>query len=121
MPGSQDAAATSPAAATTLTAAGVEALLDELQQESERRRTELREIALQLPAAVSRRAILRSAAGYFWRVPNKREIGSWAWSTVRRGMRRLGRAPRRAVRMLRANVRTNRDANPNANPVSSDR
>lgn len=72
----------------------IEDLLDELQRESERRRTELREIAAQLPAAMSRRAILRAFAADFRHAPDKGDI-------VTRALRKVGRGPRAAVNAIK--------------------
>jgi hypothetical protein len=72
---------------------GVYAELARLEAESEARRNELRAIAAQLPAALSRRALLRSMATDLRTAPNKPEI---AWRLVRK----LVRAPRAAVRRL---------------------
>ena len=52
----------------------VEERLDELQRQSEQRRQELREIAAQLPAGLSRRAFLRSMAADFRHAPGKGDI-----------------------------------------------
>jgi len=78
-----------------------EARLDELQRESERRRAELREIAAQLPAAMSRRAILRSIVVDIRCAPNKGVIVKRAVRKLGRAVRKLGRAPRKAARMLK--------------------
>ena len=68
--------------------------LDQLEAESNVRREELRQIATQLPAAVSRRAVVRSAISDLRNAPNKGEI-------VRRGARKLMRAPLGAWRRVR--------------------
>ena len=75
----------------------VEAMLDELQRESEQRRVELREIAAQLPEAMSRRAILRKVAADVRYAPDKGDI-------VTRALRKLGLGPRAAARWLRRTV-----------------
>ena len=49
----------------------IEARLDRLQAESERRRAELRELAASLPAATSRRALVRSMFASVARAPDK--------------------------------------------------
>jgi len=72
----------------------VEELLDELQRESEQRRVELREIAAQLPAAMSRRAILRAVAADVRHAPDKRDV-------VTRALRKVGRGPRTALNAIR--------------------
>ena len=51
--------------------AAVHARLDELQRESEERRAELRALAAELPAATSRRALIRSMAAGVVRAPDK--------------------------------------------------
>jgi len=77
----------------------VEELLDELQRESEQRRVELREIAAQLPAAMSRRALLRAVAADFRHAPDKGAI-------ITRAVRKIGRAPRFAAGWLKRTVMT---------------
>ncbi len=77
----------------------VEELLDELQQESEQRRVELREIAALLPAAMSRRAILRAVAADFRHAPDKGDV-------VIRALRKLGRGPRFVAGWLKRTVMT---------------
>ncbi len=67
--------------------------LDRLRAEANARRDELRQIAADLPAAMSRRALLRALVGDVRRAPNKGEI-------VKRGLAKLGRAPRRALRRI---------------------
>ncbi len=74
--------------------AEVEKMLDQLQRESEARRAELRAIAEQLPASVSRTATLRSLASDLRHAPDKSMI-------VRRAFGKLARAPRGAWRRLR--------------------
>ncbi len=71
----------------------VRAALDRLQAESEARRAELRDIAAQLPATVSRTALLRTMAVDLRHAPDKAMI-------VHRGLRKLGRAPRRLARTV---------------------
>jgi hypothetical protein len=68
--------------------------LDSLQRASEERRAELREIAAQLPDAMSRRAILRAIARDFRHAPDKGHIAG-------RAIRKLGRMFVRAARTLR--------------------
>jgi hypothetical protein len=72
----------------------VEERLDELQRQSEERRWELREIAAQLPAGMSRRAILWSMAADFRHAPGKGDIVVRMW-------RKAARAPRQAYLALR--------------------
>jgi hypothetical protein len=68
-------------------------LLDQLHAESVARRAELKSIAEQLPATLSRRALIRSALADLRHAPNKAAIAS-------RGLRKLARAPRSIVRRL---------------------
>jgi hypothetical protein len=56
----------------------IEERLDELQRESERRRQELREIAADLPAALSRKQLLRAIVVDIRRAPKKGNIASRA-------------------------------------------
>lgn len=86
------------ASATSAKPKPVEELLDELQRESEERRIELREIAAQLPAAMSRRAILRGVAADFRHASGKRDI-------VTRALRKIGRAPRTALNAIKSRAR----------------
>jgi len=72
----------------------VYARLEALERESDRRRAELQRLAAQLPAAVSRRAVARAALNDVVRAPDKLGI-------VRRGLRKIGRAPRALWRRLR--------------------
>jgi hypothetical protein len=69
------------------------ARLDELEAESSARRAELRRIASELPAAVSRRALLRSLAADLRHTPGTRVVAG-------RAARRLARAPRSAARRI---------------------
>lgn len=107
MPRSQDSdenqrtATTAATIGATTPTRSVEELLDDLQRESEQRRIELREIATQLPAAMSRRAILRSVAADVRRAPNKRDMVTRAVGKLGRGFRKLGRAPRKAARTIK--------------------
>lgn len=55
----------------TLDADAVEQRLDDLQRESEQRRTELRTLAAQLPEATSRRALVRSMASSVIHAPDR--------------------------------------------------
>jgi hypothetical protein len=75
-------------------ALSVEARLDELQRQSELRRTELREIAAQLPSAVSRRAILRAMLADLRSAPDKMGI-------LRRALGKAARTPGDAWRAAR--------------------
>lgn len=78
--------------------ASIEEQLDDLQRQSEQRSAELREIAAQHPATMSRRAILRAVAADFRHSPGKLHV-------VNRAARKLMRAPRAAVRAVRHAVR----------------
>lgn len=69
------------------------AILDDLQRESDRRRAELRDIAAQLPATMSRTALLRAAVSSVYRAPNKPEMFG-------RAARKLARAPRALARRV---------------------
>ncbi len=60
--------------------------LEELERESDRRRAELQRLASQLPAEVSRRAVVSAAVRDLVHAPDKLHI-------VARGLRKLGRAP----------------------------
>ncbi len=71
----------------------IEQRLDRLERESVQRQRELRELAGQLPAALSRRRLLIAAVGDIRRAPNKAEL-------VQRGARKVGRAPASLVRRL---------------------
>jgi ribosomal protein S12 len=68
-----------------------------LEAASDQRRAELRAVLDQLPAAVSRRALVVSAAKDLRHAPNKSSI-------VCRALRKLGRAPGSAVRRLRTRL-----------------
>jgi hypothetical protein len=72
--------------------------LDDLQRESELRRRELREIAAELPAAVSRRAMLRAMARDFGRAPGKGDV-------FRRAATKAAKAPRQLYLTVRYRVR----------------
>lgn len=68
-------------------------LLDQLHAESVARRAELREIAEQLPATLSRRALLKSMLVDVRHAPRKGAI-------VKRAVRKMARAPRAAARRI---------------------
>ena len=72
---------------------GIEDRLTALEQASHERRAELRRLAAQLPAAVSRRALLVEAARDLRRAPNKTDI-------ARRGLAKLTRLPAALVRRI---------------------
>jgi hypothetical protein len=82
-------------------APSVEEQLDALQRASEERRAELREIAAQLPEALSRRSILRKIAGDIRHAPDKGDIAG-------RGVRKVGRSAGQAMRSLRRLVTRSR-------------
>lgn len=75
--------------------------LDDLRRRTAQRQAELREIAAALPAAISRRTLLRSAVADIRRVPNKRDVAL-------RGLRRLSRAPRKVASLVKQRVVTSR-------------
>jgi hypothetical protein len=77
-----------------MTEPSFEEQLDELRRQSERRRDELQAIASQLPAAVSRRAVLRAIVVDFRYAPGKADV-------FRRALLKLARAPRDAYRRIR--------------------
>jgi hypothetical protein len=77
-----------------MTEQSIEEQLEGLQRQSERRRQELQAIASQLPAAVSRRAMLRAMAVDFRYAPGKADV-------FRRALLKLARAPRDAYRRIR--------------------
>ena len=68
-------------------------LLDQLHAESVARRAELRAIAEQLPATLSRRALLKSMLVDVRHAPRKGAI-------VKRAVRKMARAPRAAARRI---------------------
>jgi hypothetical protein len=84
----------------TVSSTGAELLrrLDALEAESNDRREQLRLIADRLPAAISRRSMLRSLARDLRRAPNKGDI-------ARRAIAKLGRAPGAVVKRLRRSRR----------------
>lgn len=71
-----------------------ERLLDELQAESLQRRAEVRELVADVPAVVSRRAVVRELVAGAVHHPDKAGVAA-------RAVRKLGRAPRKLVRILR--------------------
>ena len=75
-------------------ATDVERQLDELQHESQLRRTELREIAAELPEATSRRALVRSMFRSVATAPNK-------LSVAKRAVMKAFRTPAELVRRTR--------------------
>ena len=75
----------------------MEQQLEVLQRASEERRAELREIAAQLPDALSRRTILRKIAGDIRHAPDKGDIAGRAARKLGRTFRQTGRSFRRLV------------------------
>ncbi len=73
-----------PADAPPTETDGVLAELSRLKAESEARTAELKAIAAELPAAVGRRAMLRSLAGDALANPNKAEAARRAWGRAQR-------------------------------------
>jgi len=69
----------------------VEQRLAELEAASDARRAELRSVLDDLPAALSRRALVRAAAADLGRAPGKADV-------VRRGMKKIVRTAKDAVR-----------------------
>jgi hypothetical protein len=75
--------------------AAIEQRLDELQRESEARRSELRALAAQLPEATSRRALVRSMASSVVHAPDKPQV-------AKRVLLKVARTPVELVRRRRA-------------------
>ena len=75
--------------------AAIESRLDELQQESERRRAELRSLAAQLPEATSRRALVRAMAASVVHAPDRPLV-------AKRAALKVLRTPADLIRRLRA-------------------
>lgn len=71
-----------------------DASIAELRREALERRAEVRALAESLPVVMSRSTLLRSMASDAWHHPDKPDV-------IRRAMRKLARAPRKAVRVLR--------------------
>lgn len=71
----------------------VEALIATLRADALARRAEVRRLAESLPVEMSRRALLRTMIGDAVRHPDKAGV-------LQRALRKLGRAPRRAARLL---------------------
>jgi hypothetical protein len=72
--------------------------LDMIEAESNVRRDELRRIAAELPATVSRRALVRAMVTDFRAAPNKGMI-------ARRGLSKLLRAPLHAAKRVQLRLR----------------
>lgn len=68
--------------------------IDQLRSEALARRAEVRTLAEAFPAAMSRHALLTGMASDVRHHPDKRGV-------AQRGLRKLGRAPRKVVRILR--------------------
>ncbi len=75
----------------------IEARLDALERASDERRAELRAVLDDLPAALSRRALVTAAITDARAAPDKGAI-------VARGVRKLGRIPGAAWRRVRARI-----------------
>lgn len=86
-------------------AADVLRTLDELEAEANARRTELRAIAAQLPAVMSRRALGRAVLVDLRRSPNKGAI-------ARRGVSKVVRAPLHAAKRTQLKLRASRATGP---------
>jgi hypothetical protein len=71
-----------------------EALIDELRAEALARRAEVRTLAEALPLAMSRHALVRAMLHDVRHHPDKAGVAT-------RAVRKLGRAPRKAVRIAR--------------------
>lgn len=75
--------------------AAIEQRLDELQRESQERRAELRALAAELPAATSRRALVRSMTTSVLQAPDKPQV-------AKRVALKAARTPVELVRRVRA-------------------
>jgi hypothetical protein len=75
--------------------------LEQLEAESNARRDELRRIAAELPATVSRRALVRAMIADFRASPNKGAI-------VRRGVSKLVDAPLHAAKRMQLRLRNSK-------------
>ena len=71
----------------------VRAEIDELRAESLQRRDEVRQLVADLPTVVSRRTVVREMLREAVNHPDKPGV-------LRRALRKLGRAPRKAWRMI---------------------
>jgi chromosome segregation ATPase len=71
----------------------VRAEIDELRAQSLQRRDEVRQLVAELPTVVSRRTVVRSMLREGADHPDKSGV-------VVRGFRKLGRAPRKAFRLI---------------------
>lgn len=76
----------------------VEHEIAQLRSEALQRRGEVRTLAEAFPAAMSRHALLTGMARDVRHHPDKKGV-------VVRGLRKLGRAPRKAVRLIRERIR----------------
>ena len=77
----------------TVTARDVEAELDELHAESAERAAELRRIAANVPAVMSRRTVLVAMLGDLRRAPDR-------WTVLRRVVSKVGRLPAEMLRKV---------------------
>lgn len=71
----------------------VRAEIDELRAESLQRRDEVRRLVADLPTVVSRRTVVREMLREGANHPDKSGV-------LRRALRKLGRAPRKALRLI---------------------
>ena len=71
----------------------VQASIDELRAESLQRRDEVRQLVAELPTVVSRRTVLREMLREGANHPDKSGV-------LERALRKLGRGPRKAWRLL---------------------
>ncbi len=78
-----------------------EASLGEMRDEALERRAEVRALAESLPTAVSRQAMLRAMARDARHHPDKVGVAKRAGAKAWRAVRKVGRAPRKAVRLVR--------------------
>jgi hypothetical protein len=77
--------------------------LDELEAESNARREDLKEIAAQLPATISRRALVKAVVDDFRYSPQKKAI-------AKRGLYKITRWPLNAAKRLQLKIRARRSA-----------
>ena len=81
-----------------------ETTLAEMRAEALARRSEVRALAESLPTAMSRHALLRAMARDVRHHPDKAGVAQRALAKPWRGIRKLGRGPRKAVRIIRARM-----------------
>ena len=77
--------------------------LDELEAESNARREDLKEIAAQLPATISRRALVKAVLDDFRLSPQKKAI-------AKRGLYKITRWPLNTAKRLQLKIRARRSA-----------